>query len=361
LEKLIQRYNVPASDHAGRVYGENQRKPIQLRVCNVLKNWVEKHFSDFTDATLQRLNQFIDSTLSRENVNLAKTLRNAISKQTDGAPKLQTNPSPMPEPKVPKTVFSHSLSVAEIDDEEVARQMTLVDYELFAAIQPIELLNCAWDKPNLKHRSPNVLALLERQAKVSAWVSRLLVEPAKIADRVKMFNMWLRIAARLRALNNYHGLYAVAQGFQHTAVRWLTFTRLELASAEKDIYMSLEKTFPFNDALYAEYKRKLGEVDSSMPCIPWLGLPLRELKDLEDKHPDLIPTVAGQKLINFAKRKLIYNLILDLQQHQQRQYHLMGIAQIQKVVQSCKPNDPKDLNALANKWEPSGAQRGDLS
>jgi hypothetical protein len=86
---------------------------------------------------------------------------------------------PPPEPKVPRNVFSPSLSLMDINDEELARQLTLMEFETFRAIrvrhahahahartgdwlgltplgsclvQPSELLNQVWNKPKQRHR-----------------------------------------------------------------------------------------------------------------------------------------------------------------------------------------------------------------
>jgi hypothetical protein len=42
--------------------------------------------------------------------------------------------------------------VLDYDPLEIARQLTLLDYETYAAIEPTELLNQAWCKQNLMHR-----------------------------------------------------------------------------------------------------------------------------------------------------------------------------------------------------------------
>jgi hypothetical protein len=42
---------------------------------------------------------------------------------------------PPPEPKVPRNVFSPSLSLMDINDEELARQLTLMEFETFRAIR----------------------------------------------------------------------------------------------------------------------------------------------------------------------------------------------------------------------------------
>jgi len=54
------------------------------------------------------------------------------------------------------------LSVWDYDVEEIARQLTLIDFESYSAIKPTELLNQKWSKKKLQDQAPNVLALIDR-------------------------------------------------------------------------------------------------------------------------------------------------------------------------------------------------------
>ncbi len=52
------------------------------------------------------------------------------------------------------------------DELEVAKQLTLIEFEIFSKIQAIELMDLAWSKPKLKYKSPNVIDLINRANKV---------------------------------------------------------------------------------------------------------------------------------------------------------------------------------------------------
>jgi hypothetical protein len=58
------------------------QKPIQLRVCNVLKNWLLSCFGDFNDKLLLQVNDFLENTLNTDgHASLAKKLADTIAKQ----------------------------------------------------------------------------------------------------------------------------------------------------------------------------------------------------------------------------------------------------------------------------------------
>ena len=53
-----------------------------------------------------------------------------------------------------------SIVVTDIDPIEMARQITLIEYDLLKAIIPKECLGQAWAKPGKETRSPHVLRMI---------------------------------------------------------------------------------------------------------------------------------------------------------------------------------------------------------
>ncbi len=63
-------------------YKQKTIKPIQLRIINIVKNWIETSFFDFDNKLLCRLGYFIDVAMIEDgHEQLAKQLRNAINKR----------------------------------------------------------------------------------------------------------------------------------------------------------------------------------------------------------------------------------------------------------------------------------------
>lgn len=83
---------------------------------------------------------------------------------------------------------------AALNDSEIARQLTVVDFNAFASVEAAELLNQAWNKESLKHRSPNVLAMISRANRVSFWVATLILCHDSIEARSSVIQKIIRIA-----------------------------------------------------------------------------------------------------------------------------------------------------------------------
>eukprot|EP00005_Dracoamoeba_jomungandri_P005656 CAMPEP_0174249828 /NCGR_PEP_ID=MMETSP0439-20130205/159_1 /TAXON_ID=0 /ORGANISM="Stereomyxa ramosa, Strain Chinc5" /LENGTH=845 /DNA_ID=CAMNT_0015329741 /DNA_START=94 /DNA_END=2628 /DNA_ORIENTATION=- len=158
LTKLIERYFVPSTRKPSNMTAEEWRQtvvhPIQLRVVNVIRKWVE----DFTEQELsntrllKRLRGFLENVLLPDgHSNLVTNLNNLLLRkfsQRDNQGTLTTSSSAVfgkpPDPKIPRRVFSPSLDIMDIHDEELARQLTLLEFQTFANIKPSELLNQVW-------------------------------------------------------------------------------------------------------------------------------------------------------------------------------------------------------------------------
>jgi hypothetical protein len=88
LEHLKKRYDVINHQKLDWKSFIDNRKPIQLRVCNVLLQWVKKYPYDFLRADggeylINSLLDYIDTVLSEENLSLAKQLRKNVIKLVD--------------------------------------------------------------------------------------------------------------------------------------------------------------------------------------------------------------------------------------------------------------------------------------
>eukprot|EP01104_Vermistella_antarctica_P009701 TRINITY_DN2514_c0_g1_i4.p1 TRINITY_DN2514_c0_g1~~TRINITY_DN2514_c0_g1_i4.p1 ORF type:complete len:427 (+),score=135.88 TRINITY_DN2514_c0_g1_i4:380-1660(+) len=198
MSKLIERFHIPPELDMN----PTRALKIKLRVGNVIKKWVESYTTDF-DRKLQRmLKEFLgelsgetDKTISALRESIAKSTSKSLAK-TDGDNLLvrQFRTQPL-EPKVNmKLIFSPELKWIDIDSEELARQLTLMDFGVYSAIRPTELLNQAWAKPQLKHRAPNVTKMSIRFNHLSYWVATQIVKEVRLKDRAKVMTKFIRIA-----------------------------------------------------------------------------------------------------------------------------------------------------------------------
>eukprot|EP01090_Pellita_catalonica_P019851 TRINITY_DN6873_c0_g1_i1.p1 TRINITY_DN6873_c0_g1~~TRINITY_DN6873_c0_g1_i1.p1 ORF type:complete len:459 (-),score=74.47 TRINITY_DN6873_c0_g1_i1:887-2263(-) len=223
LNKLFERYHVPPSSAED---WQQHRKVVQLRVTNALKKWLEDYYSDFTQGMLRQLQDFIESsdTPKIHAVSVEKSLKKGSRPRVRYAPK--TTP---PEPVVPKSIFSSKLSLFDIDDMEIARQITLIEFENFEKIRPQELLNTAWSKAKLKHTAPNVLNMIHNFNHFSLAVATCVLKCKKVRTRIKMMTKFINIGLHLRNLNNFNSLMEILAGLNIASIFRLKHTKAGLS------------------------------------------------------------------------------------------------------------------------------------
>ena len=98
----------------------------------------------------------------------------ALSVSPSNAPSaLATTPSKpisgFPEPKLPKTIFELSMTLDDVDEEEIARQLTCLDAETFHMMKTRELIKNAWLK-NRGKKAKRLVLLLNAANGLTKWV-----------------------------------------------------------------------------------------------------------------------------------------------------------------------------------------------
>lgn len=96
-------------------------------------------------------------TLARASQNLSKLLAKRLSEaENAAAPAGKRDLKDAPMPVLPQILPpAASLNLLHLSPLEVARQMTILDWKYFRAIQPRECLDEAWTKPD-KNLAPNI-------------------------------------------------------------------------------------------------------------------------------------------------------------------------------------------------------------
>ena len=203
LEKLIERFNVPdLPTHTNSTISDQEWKSqvlqIKLRVGNVLRQWLADFIYDFNQNMLRKLQLFIDDKLEKDKQlrSVATSLRKNLEKkllnqESEFDIVFEQDP---PYPIVPKKIFTSKLSLFDLDELEIARQFTILNHNVYRKIKPSELLNQAWSKEKLRHRSPNVIEMIQIFNDMSSWVRTSIVIPQRLTQRKDRFVKIVKIA-----------------------------------------------------------------------------------------------------------------------------------------------------------------------
>jgi son of sevenless-like protein len=98
--------------------------------------------------------------------------------------------------------------VSDDHAEEIARQLTIIEYNLYKTIKPWEFFNQSWTKKDKEILSPNILNMIKRFNKVciqvfqfvtcvfqvSNWVATEIVKGENLKARVGVLAKFVEIA-----------------------------------------------------------------------------------------------------------------------------------------------------------------------
>lgn len=110
---------------------------------------------------------------------------------------------------------------------------------------------------------------------------------------------------------------------------------------------------------YRVFRRELEHV--VLPCIPYVGVYLGDLVFIEEGNPDM----KGE-LINWDKRKLVHNIIAQIQKFQMVGYNLQKDPVVDRLLQDALAKAPhlykddRDMYAKSLQLEPRNAKREDI-
>jgi hypothetical protein len=317
-----------------KIWNEKKAMPIRLRVCNVLKSWIETYSLDLQgnedDAkAMDAIRQFFSSQANGEHASLANTIIKTLEKRDkgDGKKLLLNLNKEAPPSKLPKNL--NNLRFLEIDPLEIARQLTIMESKTYTQIQPIECLNKAWSE---KENSPavNVKAMIEFSNRTTGWVATAILGEKDIKRRCNILKHFILVADCCFQLNNFNTVMSIIAGFNSSPIRRLKRTWENLSNKMTLVFENLERVInPQKN--YTQYRETLHSVNP--PCVPFLGVYLTDLTFIEDGNTNNLR--SNSQLINFSKQTKTAEVIREIQQYQNQPYNLNPVKEIADYILKC--------------------------
>lgn len=306
LDKLIERYNVP-DEFEEELRGTPQRigdvQRIHGFVGILMGYWIKGQFDEFDDNVIQRLKAFLEDTMMKDMAPTAQRLLTDIARcQAMRKKRTQFFAVPPTELLIPEEKKSPQQLFMEWDDAEIARQLTLIDYRLFSAIRPREMMSQAWCKSKLMHRAPNMIRMIKRAPRISFWVAHAVLSEETPEARARVCEKFVRIAVKLKEYRNYNSFGGIVAGLSASPVSRLAKTFGCMDSGARDKLKEFE-SFVDPSGSFQKYRKALNH--SQNLAIPMMCAVEKDLIFSEDGNDTM--TVDGR--INFSKCAIVCQTI----------------------------------------------------
>lgn len=162
-------------------------------------------------------------------------------------------------------------------EEAIAKELTRIDWILFSAIRPRDLVRHvslnAEEKKRFKNLE-NVSRMTDHFNHVAYLVANYILLREKPKHRALMLEKWMKIARELRKMNNYNTMGAVLAGIKGTAVHRLVATRDLVPPQTGRDFMKLDILLSSQKSHFAY---RLAWENSSGERIPYSPLLRRDL------------------------------------------------------------------------------------
>lgn len=322
---------------------------LVLRMLNTIRVWVQDHSYDFNNHLNASMMNFIyrqvgrlcqmEKQSSSGYISIANKIKERIEANLinngESREKLEKMFSrERAQPRYPskwsEADEKKPFNIKQWEPSEIAKQITLLESNIFTAIEPKEFFGLGWTKKDKMTRAPNISHLTEQFNNLSTFVASDIVCEENIKKRVRKVKQWINVAWECKNLNNLNGCNSIVSAFNNAGIHRLKKTWE--AIPKRDIESERLKQLNELVSMTSSYKNMRDHMSRSGEGLPYIGVYLTDMVFIEDGNKDYITKEGSDlQLINFAKRRKIAEVIQRIKTQQQTLYDFIPIPFLQKT------------------------------
>lgn len=311
-------------------------------ILSLLRLWIMKYFArDFYSSKRLRYRSLLTMAIKFSNTKDAKTkfelnrLKLAILRQYRRLKQIASSiGSRLLAPiKLSKGLF-------DFTTEEIARHLTLIEFNMFQSIDLDEFVNQKTTKLT------NLKSMVERSNNLSYWVASHILAQKSAESQTNVICRFVMIAHHCENLGNYNSVMSLIGGLNFQFIYRLR-ERWELKTQFKILLANIKKLC-LAEMNYHNYREVLVKrrqlLKTGVPTVPYIGIFTRDLTFIDEGNTDFIePDGANspksrEKRVNIQKLDMISGILDSIRPFQLVDYH--------NVVKEKNPTLMKHLTVL---------------
>eukprot|EP01133_Synstelium_polycarpum_P014228 gene14228-16787_t len=188
------------------------------------------------------------------------------------------------------------------NNEMIARELTVMEFELMTALTLNEFSQKAWNKEGRAINIQNFIVWFNR---ISSWVTTKIISKETPEERAIIIEAFINIANYAKELKNYNCVMEILGSLHNSAICRLKGSWALISQKASELFYTLDRLMsPDNN--FRNYRKHLGMVLPNEPCIPYLGLFLTDYTYLDESNPPLL-----NGMINIERIYLIGNRVQE--------------------------------------------------
>eukprot|EP01119_Soliformovum_irregulare_P002315 TRINITY_DN1259_c0_g1_i1.p1 TRINITY_DN1259_c0_g1~~TRINITY_DN1259_c0_g1_i1.p1 ORF type:complete len:637 (+),score=163.45 TRINITY_DN1259_c0_g1_i1:82-1992(+) len=329
LNKLIFKYLHPNVE-------ENAEESRQ-RLTKVFRTWIKDHYYDFDvdPELLASLNSFI----SEHALHLKKLLSRQMSLSFPVGTDFNIGLKNRQNSSRILNMFKKKSTLTKFDATVIAHQLTLLCFQRFKNIKPLELHSQSWSKENKNLTSPNVVAMVNHFNVISNLFQYEIVSQQNFKKRIEVLKHIISIGWAAYGYRDYETTFTVVMSLGSGAVSRLAETWKGLTTTSRQQWDAMEEFCHYKE----NYKTYRSHLRKNVNMVPYMGLFLKDLTIIDEND-----TITAIGAVNFFKMRKVAHVIGTIQRAQQSIFNFQKdiklTSYISFEVPLCDENDLWELS-----------------
>ncbi|KAK7465269.1 hypothetical protein VKT23_005248 [Stygiomarasmius scandens] len=324
VENYQMEYPKDASNDERKDWEEKRQYLTRCFVLTTFTMWLEEQrLLEEEPHIAGRLTDFVKYIGNGPFANVAEGIFQTIERLTFANP---PSDSPVKSPSRGRRKKQPKNDLLRLDCTDVAEQLSLLEYRLYAKITPQECLALAKCRPpqapgvtGLGSNPPpkscsttNLTNFCATHDKLAAWVTSTILNNDQLSRRADTVDFWIKVAEKCRNMNNFASMSAIINALSSTVV-----ARLHLTWAHVGRKNNLDTLLRYNKPTggFSGY-RKL-QLQAEGPCVPFVGMYMTDIVHIKDQFSD-DADIDGK--VSFIQRQRWYEVVKVMLRFQQKAY-----------------------------------------